>query len=271
MLDWLGRAAGWERRDGVETVALARVGAISIEKKSDGLLLNGVVQGVPWAGLSQRIIMLIETGTQPVIVQLDPATIEISQNANLAGEPRDTLILRDVSVDGNEWCWSPVGVLDTRLRGSLMRTIQMAGAATAVLDMTVEYSLSRNQFGRPISKFQAVQQLIAQLAGEVSAAVTSARTAAADGATRFETASAAVRVSQSATKVSRIAHQIHGAIGITQEYPLSRYTNRLKSWRSEFGSESEWSRLVVNTVLSEGSMTQLWTFLTSEGMNSNDE
>ena len=48
----------------------------------------------------------------------------------------------------------------------------------------------------------------------------------------------------SAGRVTALAHQIHGAIGVTTEYPLSQLTRRLWAWRAEYGTEEEWSRAI---------------------------
>ena len=65
-----------------------------------------------------------------------------------------------------------------------MRTQQIAGALTRLTEMTTQYAQDRVQFGRPIGKFQAVQQNLAVLAGQTAAAVAGADLAAeavADG------------------------------------------------------------------------------------------
>jgi acyl-CoA dehydrogenase len=57
----------------------------------------------------------------------------------------------------------------------------------------------------------------------------------------LEIASAKVVAGRAARTVSGHAHQVHGAIGVTKEYPLSIFTRRLWSWRGEFGTEADWS------------------------------
>ena len=111
-------------------------------------------------------------------------------------------------------------------RGALARAMMMAGAMERALDTAVTYAGERKQFGRPIGKFQAVQQNLAVLAGQVAAAG-----AAADAGVEalsiddpakqeFLIAIAKTRVGDAATLASEIAHQVHGAIGFTKEYSL---------------------------------------------------
>jgi alkylation response protein AidB-like acyl-CoA dehydrogenase len=70
-------------------------------------------------------------------------------------------------------------------------------------------------------------------------------------------ASAKVRAGISGAKVIRIAHQVHGAIGFTDEYELHRFTRRIWSWREEFGNEMIWSRRLGQLVTNSES-PQLW-------------
>ena len=90
----------------------------------------------------------------------------------------------------------------------------------------MRYAGERVQFGRPIGRFQAVQQQLALAAAEVAAASAAAEAAAraadADGvlAAELPIAMAKARTSEAAGAVARIAHQVHGAIGFTREHDL---------------------------------------------------
>jgi acyl-CoA dehydrogenase len=158
------------------------------------------------------------------ILGADRFTLE--PDVNYAGEPYDRV--------------SPAGYGRMLLDGALVRSVQMAGALETVLALTVTYAQDRRQFGVPLATFQAVQQQLALLAGEVVAAV-----AAADRAAEFPTelniAAAKVRCGEAAGFGSSLAHQVHGAIGFTEEHRLQQYTRRLWSWRDDFGTESEWA------------------------------
>ena len=134
-----------------------------------------------------------------------------------------------------------------------------------MLELTVAYAKERVQFGRPIGKFQAVQQQIAVLATHVAAsraAVEAAIDAAARGPAFFEIAAAKARVGEAAGIAAGIAHQVHGAIGFTHEHALHRSTRRLWSWRDEFGAEHEWSAWIGNVAARVGG-EGLWSFLTA--------
>lgn len=132
------------------------------------------------------------------------------------------------------------------LLAALARAVQISGALDAVLTATIAFAEQREQFGRPLSKFQAIQHLISEMGSEaaaVSAIVeTAVMTVRRGVAPDFMTiASAKCRAGQAATIVSEHAHQVHGAIGYTEEYGLSRLTQRLWQWRDDFGGEAFWA------------------------------
>jgi len=122
----------------------------------------------------------------------------------------------------------------------------MAGALLHVLQRTLQYANERQQFGRPIGKFQAVQHQCAVMSEQVYAAHMAAHMGtytAEEGSfwpDPLRAAIAKARCSQAALAVCEIAHAVHGAIGFTQEYDLQLYTRRLHAWRLAAGSESHW-------------------------------
>src|SRR5690606_14810888 len=131
-------------------------------------------------------------------------------------------------------------------------TALLAGAANAALVMTVRYAGERVQFGKAIGKFQAVQQELS-----VMAELTYATRMAADMACQTDAcvpealvaASAMQRAAAAANQISAIAHAVHGAIGVTQEYDLHVLTRRLQQWRSDAGSENYWAAVIGGAAL----------------------
>jgi acyl-CoA dehydrogenase len=189
------------------------------------------------------------------------ADAKITAGQNLAGEPRDA-----VAIDGAPPLSVSAAVpgLGDQLQraGALARAVQIAAAVQAMLDLTVTYCGQREQFGRPLSRFQAVQQQLALLAAEALAADAAVRRAlrlvTGTGWAAKPVAVAKVRTGLAATAGAAIAHQLHGAIGVTTEHPLHRHTTSVWSWREEYGTERVWSRR-----LASGSRTDLWASLTS--------
>ena len=70
-----------------------------------------------------------------------------------------------------------------------------------------------------------------------------------------------IRAGAAAGKVIAISHQVHGAIGFTQEYELAYFTRNLNSWRNDFGNESYWEDLLGKDFL-ENNNQNLWEYLT---------
>ena len=68
----------------------------------------------------------------------------------------------------------------------------------------------------------------------------------------LEAASAKIRTGEAAAEGSAIAHQVHGAIGFTNEHVLHRFTLRLLSWRDDFGSESYWAATLGDMIARHG-------------------
>lgn len=141
------------------------------------------------------------------------------------------------------------------LSGALLRSVQIAGALQGALDLSVRYTQERSQFGRALSKFQAVQQMLAQLAGEAVATYAAARMACAKmdaGDAALAVAVAKLRAGRAVEKGAMLAHQIHGAIGITLEYPLARLTRNMWRWSEEFGGQRHWSVVLGRAAVKQG-------------------
>lgn len=130
-------------------------------------------------------------------------------------------------------------------QGAAMRTAQIAGALEAVLELTVRFAADRQQFGRAISKFQAIQQLVAQLAEQCFLARMACLIACNSNRQVVEESKSGVGklvASEAASSACAIAHAVHAAIGISEEYDLQLYTRRLSAWRTDFGSENYWGK-----------------------------
>jgi alkylation response protein AidB-like acyl-CoA dehydrogenase len=146
-------------------------------------------------------------------------------------------------------------VNDRDLYTAMMLAAKMAGALGAALDLSVEYTRQRQQFGRPLASFQAIQQQLAVLAEEAAAADMAAAAAfrAADrGDAWFEIACAKLRANQAARIGTGIAHQVHGAMGFTAEYRLQHLTRRLWAWGSEHGNERHWADRIGARIAARG-------------------
>lgn len=138
--------------------------------------------------------------------------------------------------------------------GATLRAFQIAGALDAALDMTLDHTGTRVQFGKTLSKFQAVQHELAKMAGEVACA-TAAADLAAEALARDDVlgvAAGSLRAREAAGIGASIATQMHGAIGFTREHRLHLNTTALWTWRDDFGGQVMWSKLLGKAALEAG-------------------
>ena len=165
-----------------------------------------------------------------------------------------------------------VGGEVSRPIGAFIRVAQAAGAMDAALAMSIDYVNTRQQFGKPLGKFQAVQQVLAIFATE-AAAVNVAGAAAATAldkaggdvdAALFEIASAKLRTNKAIGQATSIAHQVHGAVGFTQDYDLHKLTGPLLDWRSDHGNDAYWADILGGMTAKLGGAI-LWQEVTRRG------
>ena len=238
--------------------------AVFAADSTGGVVFSGTLLDVPWGAQAQHVLVAAHAeGRDYLVLLARHGAADIATHSNDAFEPRDTIRFEGASV---------VNRVDSRgapnslfSQAALLRTSQIAGALEKILALSVDYANQREQFGRPLSKFQALQHQLALLAEEAAAVKCAAMAAALaqdKKDSRFEIAASKLRANQSVGEATSIAHQTHGAIGITREHQLHQWTQRLWSWRSEFGNDRHWSNILGKIVLSEGA-DNFWGNLTS--------
>jgi acyl-CoA dehydrogenase len=225
--------------------------------------LNGVAHAVPWARHASSIAAYAEYAGDVFVLRVPASKCAITNGVNMAGQPRDRVEFNTVL--SGELVSPPIDRgARTRLvaLGAALRVLEMTGALDRVLQMTTEYANGRIQFGKPIGRYQAVQHLLAVLATQVAASGAAADIAAASfqEASMLAIASAKLRVGEAAGICAAIAHQVHGAMGYTNEHRLNLFSKRLWSWRDEFGSEAAWARYLGRYAIAAGA-DALWPFI----------
>ena len=197
----------------------------------------------------------------------EAAEIATDRAEVLPGDSTSAIPIGDLAPP-SEAQWSPVpaGAMENAvLTGALARAVQCVGAAEGMLDAALEHTTARTQFGRPLARFQSVQNLVVDLAAETVLAKAAVDQAVADAlATGLEGPLSGFRVavarsvtSQALAVAIRNAHQVHGAIGTTHEHTLHRLTLPALQWRGEFGSAAFWERLLADVAVS-GGMDGAW-------------
>lgn len=239
--------------------------------------LQGRCINVPWARTCQWAAVAGNDG-HLALVDLRQAGVSVEAGSNVASEQRDTLVFADIPVEA----MAPLPLADIGepvwLFGALARACMLVGALESSLDLAVAYANERTQFGKAIGKFQAIQQQLAHMAGAISAARIATQIAlqsacqalgAPSGARTslaFDVAVAKICAGEAATLATSVVHQVHGAIGFTQEHSLHYSTRRLWAWRDEFGSDAQWAQALGQAAIDAGG-EGFWAGLTARNLD----
>jgi len=241
-------------------IAIAAEAGAQLRRDGDGWRLDGHASAVPWGNAAPHCAVVCHhQGGMHIALVAANAITAMDNSCTVAREPVADLHFNNSPVRAAGACKSDVFALCT-----LLRVAQIGGALNRALHQSVQYANERNQFGKPIAKFQAIQHSLALLADEAAAvncAALAACRAANLGDAGFEIAAAKLRANRAIGAATSIAHQVHGAIGFTREHTLHRVTQRLWSWRSQFGNDRFWAMQLGSMVAQRGARN-LWPDLT---------
>jgi alkylation response protein AidB-like acyl-CoA dehydrogenase len=234
----------------VSELAVLSGGAVAVSRHGPATVLDGVLHPTYWACQASALVVPVEHDGRAHVAVVAVEDLPLgAPGADTAGEP---LVgsTRLVAVAPREFADS--GMTMPALREALRRRAAL-GRATAIAavlqrcaELSIEYAEQREQFGQPIARFQAVQTHLTRLASEaqrVAVLVDRARAGAEDpaGPPFAVVAGAKALAGEAAMVAARTAHQVHGAIGVTMEYPLQRFTRRLWEWALRDGTTAEWA------------------------------
>lgn len=227
------------------TIAYADGANVTATASGDGYVLEGTARFVPFAHavddllvVAGRTAFLVERGASGVTTErLDVVGPNADNDVRFAGVavPADRVL-------GDVGGGAAVAATATAF-GAAATCAEMVGGAQRVLDMTVEYAGQREQFGRPIGSFQAVQHHCADMAIDVltarfiafEAIWRLAAPAQAPDDVALTVAVAKSWVSDAYQRVCALGHQVHGAIGFTAEHHLHHYLQHATSAALAFG------------------------------------
>lgn len=167
--------------------------------------------------------------------------------ATIGPDPEHEVTFRGVRVPpdrvlGHPGAGGPI-VEAIRRWGAAARCAEMAGGARRVLEMSVEYASQRRQFGRPVGSFQAVQHHCADMA----MAVETSRLVAYEAVWRLtegldaseEVTVAKAWVSDAYARVCALGHQVHGAVGFTEEHDMQLFFRHALASELAFGDADQ--------------------------------
>jgi alkylation response protein AidB-like acyl-CoA dehydrogenase len=209
-----------------------RWSALRVISDNGCLRVSGTARRTPWARHASAVLIRVtEAGAcRWIACDLPNEAVSITPGINLAGEPRDDVRFDDLIVPAASSWECPDESLAAL--GILLRCAALAGAIDATVALTSRYVREREQFGRPLRALQSVAQAVAMMRTQLSAA-RAAVEAAAQSPVAVNVLAAHVDLAGYASRVARTAHDLHGAMGITEEYGLHPLTKRLWAWPEE--------------------------------------
>ena len=238
------------------TIALAFVGA-------DELAGAVTLHDVGWGGLADHVLVVADDAGRARLTLSAGADWLATPGEGAAGEPSDRLSAP--SLPGASAVLDAAGsYADALRRAALLRAGQQLGAIEWSFTRSIDYTGERSQFGKPIAKFQVIQQMLAELAGHVLAAST-LLDAAPVGLSETLVAAAISRVGDAADSAIAICHQVHGAIGYSKEYALNYRTRRLMAWRADFGGVEYWRGALARGFIT-ATREQFWPAVSDAGL-----
>jgi alkylation response protein AidB-like acyl-CoA dehydrogenase len=225
---------------------------------ADGTALRGQLTAVPDAAAANVLLVLVDESAGAGLYAVDAASDGVTVTARSHVDP--TRKLFDVGLDGvtgTRLADAPTDAIEGLVDDvTIARAADALGAATAVMNLAIEYAKVRRQFDQPIGSFQAVQHLCVDMYEAVELARSGVVHAlwAADAAEPPERHRAALRAKAFAgrlTAVGDTAIQVFGGIGFTWEHDAHLYLKRLLGWSAYLGAPDRYLEEVGAQLVSE--------------------
>jgi len=219
--------------------------------------LRTITAGGPagWARHADQLVLYRDGAAWLADTSAPGVTVE--PGSNVAGEPCDDVRLPTAAPT---LLGSAPSAEDARARLGLLRAAALAGAVEGAYELTRAHVSTREQFGQPLVRIPAVAANLAII--KTSVIQCDAALARADGGTLAAVAAARIIAGRAATQTARLAHQLHGAIGVTSEYRLHLFTKRLWAWRDADTTEHDWS-VLLGELAAAGGEAAFWDELTA--------
>lgn len=222
--------------------------------------ITGADTLVPWLPQSHSMVGVataLDGTTHLFLISVD--TMTLTKVDSLGRIPSASVCLDRLPVNAS----ALVDGIDLLSDMAISRAAMISGILDRILSITVEYANTRKQFGRSIGKFQAIQQHLATIAMQTAlsqAAVNFACQQRDQGNGARGAAIGKICTSRAATLSAQAAHQVFGAIGVTEEHELQLLTRRLWQWRGEAGSDHYWSETLGAELIADGG-DALWSHI----------
>lgn len=252
---WLPRVA---RGEALVTLAVTEASAAldptafttTVKRRGKSIQLDGekrfVLQGV--TATAFLVAARDGKGVSAVLVPRDTPGVTVESFTGFGKDRQSNVRMKGVVLPGTALCGTPGAAWPKleklrRLFAALL-CMDLIGGADQVVKVTVKYVCEREQFGAKLATFQAVQQIVANMAIDLEGARHAARQAVwrlSEGlkADR-EIAIAKAWCARAYRDVTLMGHQLHGGAGYVVEHELHRHTLRAKEAELLFGSTEEW-------------------------------
>jgi alkylation response protein AidB-like acyl-CoA dehydrogenase len=248
----------------IESISSTKVGSVIVGRQTKRnsnadreYVISGTKRVVPFAEQSNLVLVPISLKEGLAFGLVDPKSQSVKLVEEKAVDPtmklysvtfEDTLLPKENIIKSKK---DSIGMLNQLITlGAICLSAQSVGGATKVLDMTVEYAKTREQFGRPIGSFQAIKHKCADMLLMLEAGTAAAYYAAWAYSKKNDDISTDAHTFGSIAKAycsemySRIAGQsiqVHGGVGFTWQHDLHLYFKRAKRYEFSFGDPS-WHR-----------------------------
>ena len=255
------------RGEKIFTLALAEPGyrnydapSITVQATRDdgNYMVSGTKLFVPDGHIADYLLCVVRTkprkGVAILLADAKNPRVKYTVLKTMAGDKLCEVVFDRVPVPKSsilgrlDQGWSAVQKIVQR--AAVGKCCEMVGNIQRVLEMTVDYAKERKQFDRPIGSFQVIQHYCADMATDVDSARFSTYQAAwmlSEGLScAKEVAVAKAWISEASQRVFALAHQIHGAIGVTVEHDLHYYTRRAKAAELAFGDADFYRQVVAD-------------------------
>lgn len=231
-------------------------------KDGDAYVLNGVKRHVLFASSASQLVTVVRTGVAEtdvslLLVDAQSAGLTLTQQMTLASDTQYRVEFKDVRVpvanligaENSGWATWDAVMHDA----IILAAAQAMGGAERALEMTVQYSLDREQFGKPLGAFQALSHYMADASTTVDGGKTlvyEAAWARSNGKSISRLAPMAkLFACQTYRDVTAMAEQIHGGMGFTIEYDIQLYFRRAKQLQLSWWDSRYLEELIAADVL----------------------
>lgn len=242
---------------------------VSVSDSGDGLTLSGEARFVPFGFAASTLLVVASNEDQSTsiwAVQSDAVGVRIEHTPTLdQTRPMSAVRLEAVAVGEAQRLSSDAGQLIEQVvaLSRILTVADQVGVAQASLDISVEYTKERSQFNRSIASFQAIKHKAADMMVKVESARSLLYFAACIADAWFAQEATDAALQEAAYMASACASdaaffnagsgiQMHGGVGITEEYDIQLYFKRARSTESYLGRPPEMREAIACQLLDGG-------------------